>query len=376
MATNAKALAGLGHDVAVSAFFGLNGAILEWEGARIYPGGYHAYGNDVLLNHARHHMGGDLANGLIITLIDVWVLDPAILSQANVACIVPIDHEPAPEAVLKVLRESGAVPIAMSRHGQRMLTDAGLDALYVPHAIDTDLYSPGDRTEARDALGLPYEAFIVGMVAANKGTPPRKGWPQAIEAFAAFQRAHPDAILYMHTEPHGIVQGVNIPAILAANNVPVEAVRFGESQAALLGAPHTRMRDLYRAFNVLLNPSYVEGFGITVIAAQSCSIPVIVTDWTAMTEVGEVGWHVGGQRVWTDQGSYMKTPDIEQLTRALESAYDMADRMAGPAREHALKYDTKRVATEYWVPAIDAIIDRLGIGRPARMPVPTELVPA
>ena len=52
---------------------------------------------------------------------------------------------------------------------------AGLDALYVPHGVDTTLFKPRPeiRDAVRDELGIPREAFLVGMVAANKGNPSR-----------------------------------------------------------------------------------------------------------------------------------------------------------------------------------------------------------
>jgi hypothetical protein len=56
----------------------------------------------------------------------------------------------------------------MSRFGERMLTQAGLQPLYVPHGVDTQLFHPGvcKRDDARRMLGLPTDGYIVGMVAA------------------------------------------------------------------------------------------------------------------------------------------------------------------------------------------------------------------
>jgi hypothetical protein len=85
---------------------------------------------------------------------------------------------------VKFFTESGAVPVAMSRFGQQML--GRLDPLYVPHGIDTNIYKPIDRKTAREECGVPDGAFLVGMVAANKGRPSRKGFSQAFQAFARF----------------------------------------------------------------------------------------------------------------------------------------------------------------------------------------------
>ena len=49
----------------------------------------------------------------------------------------------------------------------------------------------------RDAF--PKDAFVVGMVAANKGAPSRKAFSQALLAFSRFAKAHDNAFLYLHT---------------------------------------------------------------------------------------------------------------------------------------------------------------------------------
>jgi hypothetical protein len=69
----------------------------------------------------------------------------------------------------------------------------------VPHGIDTDAYQPHDRRSVREQVGLEEDAFLVGMVAANKGRPSRKGFSQAFQAFAKFAEKHDNAYLYLHT---------------------------------------------------------------------------------------------------------------------------------------------------------------------------------
>ena len=369
--TFAPRLKAAGHNVAISAFYGLSGSTLDWDGIRIYPGGHHPYGNDVLTAHAENWFGG-LDRGLIITLIDAWVLDPVSLGRAHHAAWTPVDHYPVPPRVVEFFTRSGSQCIAMSKFGQSALKEAGIKAHYVPHGIDTTAFSPRDRTESRKALGWPESAFVVGMVAANKGYPARKGFPQAIEAFGRFYREHSDAMLYLHSEPTGVMHGVNIPAILAEHKIPPEAVRFADPYfCSVLGFTNEHMASVYSAMDVFLNPALGEGFGIPILESQSCGTPVIVTDWTAMPEVGHVGWHVAGEKLWTDQQAYMKVPYIDAIYAALDRSYTMAPRMREKAREHALGYDADLVMRDYWTPVLAAIKRRVGLdGKPAELPVP------
>ncbi len=349
-----------GHDVAISAFYGLNGAILNWGGMNVYPGGYDMWGNDVLERHAAHHFGGDQRDGLVITLVDVWVLNPEVLSRLYTACWTPVDHEPVPPRVLEVLEASGAWPVAMSRFGERMLTDAGLDPLYAPHGIDTDVFRPGDKQQARRDLQIPEDAFVVGMVAANKGQPPRKGWPQAVAAFAEFARAHEDAFLFLHTEPSGAVHGVDLRSLLSAYAVPVEKVRLSDPYFGQhLGTPPEFVAGVYQAFDVLLNPSYGEGFGIPLVEAQACGVPVIATDFSAMSELAHAGWLVSGERVWTEQRSFWTVPTVERIVWALGEAHTRAHRLGDVAREFALGYDEKLVYEQHWRPILAELERRM-----------------
>lgn len=352
----------------------MSGSTLDWNGIRIYPGAHHPFGNDVLTAHAENWFGG-LDMGLILTLIDAWVLDPVSLGRAKVACWTPVDHYPVPPRVAAFFHQSGAIPIAMSKFGASALREQGLDPLYVPHAIDTTAFSPRDRTEARKSLAWPESAFIVGMVAANKGYPSRKGFPQAIEAFARFHREHPEAMLYLHSEPTGVMHGVNIPAMLAEHKIPPEAVRFADPYfSSILGFTNEHMANAYSAMDVFLNPALGEGFGIPILESQACGTPVIVTDWTAMPEVGHVGWHVAGERLWTDQQAYMKIPYVDAIYAALDQSFTMAPRMRERAREHALGYDVDLVMRDHWRPALAEITERLGLdGKPAELPVPAQI---
>ena len=348
------------HGVAISAFYGLSGSILNWEGITIYPAGYDLYGNDVVLAHAQNHFEGDVLGGLIITLVDVWVLSAANMTRANVACWTPVDHDPPPPRVLDFLRAYGGFTLAMSRYGQDALAAEGIESYYVPHGIDTETFAPIDMAQARDTLGFPQDAFIVTMVAANKGYPPRKGFPEAIQAFGRFAAEHEDAFLYLHTDVNGTVEGANIPAILASEKIDPERVKLVDPYHYLVGLPAQHVVNVYSASDVLLNPAYGEGFGIPVIEAQSCGCPVITTNFTAMPELTGAGWIVEGQRFWTMQGSWWKVPDVDAICLALEEAYKREPGVRETAREFALQYDDKRVYAEHWKPALADIEEKMG----------------
>jgi glycosyltransferase involved in cell wall biosynthesis len=245
--------------------------------------------------------------------------------------------------------------------------------LYVPHGVDTQAFEPLDdegRSEARTAFGVDDEdRFIVGVVAANQGYPSRKALPELIDAFGRFLRTEEGkgALLYLHTERTGRYQGVNLEPIIAAARIPRENVRFAAQYEYLTGGfGADYMARAYNAMDVLLNPAMGEGFGVPIIEAQACGTPVIVGENTAQVEIGKVGWHVGGQRIWTAQDSWQTVPDVEQMVGALRMARSMSYRKRGAAREHALQYDVDHVTRTYWRPALERLAEMVEQSRMAR----------
>lgn len=353
-----------GHDVAISATWGLTGAAQELgddlAGMKIYPSDQR-HGNVLLPEYAKRHNAD-----LVIALMDAWPLNPEIMRSLPLAVWCPVDHAPTPPKVADFFRKSGARPIAMSRFGEQMLKADGLDPLYVPHGVDTSVYTPEHRDRVRDLAGKT-DAFVVGMVANNSGGMPpaggvsRKAFPQALMAFSEIYHRHNDARLYLHTEMTGrpgIEHGLNIGRLLDRYEIPVDAVMFTNQAEMEIGIGKAEMAGLYASFDVLLNPSYGEGFGIPIIEAQACGTPVIVTDWTAMPELCGAGWLVDGE-VTDDQchEAFFKAPSVALIVDALEQAYDARGDQAlrDRAREFALGYDADHVMATYWTPVLEEL---------------------
>jgi glycosyltransferase involved in cell wall biosynthesis len=360
----------LGHEVAIHAWYGLEGGALNWDGAPVYPKYRHGYGVDIVGAHAANFKAD-----MVLTLIDAWVLEAGMTGPIPFVPWFPIDMEPIPPPVLNVVKDSFQ-PIVYSRFGERMARNAGLDVRYVPHGIDTRTFAPRPQQEARARVGWPADKFIIGMVAANKGTPSRKSYPQQLEAFARFAARHDDALLYLHTNKGTTdgMGGVNLPELCDFLGI-TRRVLWVDEYPQIMGVPDSAMADLYSAMDVLLSVSMGEGFGIPIIESQSCGTPVIVGDWTSMGELGVSGWKIAKEDAepwWTPLAAYQYLPHIGAIARALEEAHTWRysrneqerNFYGNLARDTGLRYDADYVARYYWRPALDEIAGRLGLALP------------
>ena len=357
-----------GHKVAIASNYGLEGTVTEWRGMRHYPRGFDLYSNDVVPAHymAWAHENSDL-DTLLVTLFDTWVFKGKQWDLVdNIASWVPIDHTPCPPDVLAWCSRPNVTPIAMSKFGKAMLERAGVEALYVPHAIDTTVFKPTEKFEAgdkrmtgREFMEVSADAFVVGINSANKGGRQghnRKAYPEMFLAFGMWAQKHSDAVLYVHTEDKGAMGGINLRELASACGIPDDRIFFVDQYAYRSGIPQNVLAATYTAMDVLLQPSLGEGFGIPAIEAQVCGTPVIVNNATAQPELVGDGWICEGQPVWDDaQKSWWLTPSVPSIIENLEAAYQRGQGRSAEAIKFAKAYDADTVYRDYWVPALEVL---------------------
>ena len=355
-----------GHDVCVLGLWGHNSGIEAFETPSgpvpLWPSGSMHYGLDVVDAQARSWFGGE--PGWVITLYDVWVLRN-VWKGLPVASWTPIDHDPVTPGVAEWARSHPT--IAMSRFGQQALGRLGIDSVYIPHAIEP-VYRP-TPSDVRARMEVPEDAFLVMMNAANTKAPhlDRKGWQQNLRAFAIFAREHPDAIIYLHTDPTR-PDGFPIASYLAYLGLDERQTRITDLLAYRAGIiDNEEMARLYTAADVLLSASMGEGFGLAVPESMACGTPAIVTDFSAQPEiVADTGWKVGWDPFWDEmQRSDMAFPSLVDIVEALEAAY--AERGTAKARERSAaaqahvraEYDADTVYAERWRPFLAAMETQL-----------------
>lgn len=307
-------------NIANFAWYGLQGGMHEVDGFRIYPAGSDAYGNDIVQAHMR-----DFRANVLISLIDVWVMQDTAAKIAPSLWLpwLPIDHDPVPAVVLESLK-GAHLPLTYSQWGRDMLSAAGVDNEYIPHGIETDTFRVIHDDAWRSEFRRKYFrdcAHLTVIVAANKGFPDRKAFQVQLRAWASWAEDKPDALLYIHTEPTTLMGGIDFGALTRSLGIHGKTI-FPDRYTYQMGLPAGMMAQIYNAADVYLGASMSEGFGIPLIEAQACGVPVVTTDFSAMTEL--VRWGTAVQpldRFWTPLNSWQAWPDASGITDALEELY-------------------------------------------------------
>lgn len=343
------------YPIALSNFFGQMGGKFMVDGMLQYPVINHSYGSDAMMLH-----GKDFDADVTISLQDSWILNPADLQHIRRWIPwLPVDHDPIPDVVVEKLRFAYRI-IAMSKFGQRQLQNKGFHSTYIPHTVDTNIFKPMNKLQRRKDTGISPKAYIVGMVGANKDNPPRKGFQEAMDAFKMFLEIEPNALLYVHTNPD-FPGGFPLGQYAKFIGLRPDQILFPEPYELSFNTDKAKMNLIMNNFDVLLSPSVSEGFGIPIIEAQACGVPVIVNNWTAMPELvkpgitGEIA--TTGSKWFSPQGSYMARVDTQSLFEQMVTVYK-ADRakMSKAAREHIVaSYDTDTIFRNSWLPFLERV---------------------
>lgn len=345
-----------GYPIAYIDFYGLEGGKVEINGIRHYPKIGSAWGDDALLMH-----GNDWNTDISFTLQDIWTLNPEHLKKIKRWIpILPVDHDPIPWPIFERARLAYRI-ITYSKFGHKQLEDRGLYSTYIPHAVDCEIFKNyNKRDEIRKELRIPPDVFLFGMVSANKDNPPRKSFQQCIDAYKIFHDKYPNSGMYFHTiiEQQG---GFPIQNYWNFLNLPKDKIFFIPPYDLIYHVGRPELAKIYNTFDVLLCPSTNEGFGVPIIEAQACEIPVIVNNWTAMPELvveGKTGYIVKNNYKWyTPMGSYAAFPDTTDIYNGMIELYK-ADRVAmgKTCREFILdNYDINKVYKEKWQPLLERL---------------------
>jgi glycosyltransferase involved in cell wall biosynthesis len=347
-------LAFLTH-VEVAANYGVEGTPQTYvtpQGVRVplWPRSGMPFSQDVIMQYWERFVS-EHPDGRFIMLADAFVVPDSVTSSVEVDIWVPVEHVPCPPDLMHIFGrdESKARAIAMSKFGQQELAKGAIPSTYIPHGIESTFHATNGGGEL---MGVSDDAYVVAMVAANKGAIPiRKSWGQAFVAFSKAAKKHDDMVLYCHTDPNAI-QSVTLHDLAKTLGITDKVIFADRARYNLWGYTEQDLAAIYTRADIILSPSMGEGFGLCPLEAAACGTPAIVSDFSAQPELAcEDSYLVEGQLEW-HQGrrAFLFTPYIGSITEALNDAYDKSVKSSQSALDLAAQYDADRVWQEYWLP--------------------------
>jgi D-inositol-3-phosphate glycosyltransferase len=207
----------------------------------------------------------------------------------------------------------------------------------VAPGVDLDLFRPGDRADARAALGIAADAVVlafVGRIQPLKA--PDVLLRAAAELLARGAVARERLVVLVVGGPSGT--GLEAPTALqelAASLGIADVVRFLPPRRG------RELRDAYVAADVVAVPSHNESFGLVALEAQACGTPVVaaaVGGLPVAVADGRSGLLVAGHRAGT-WGS--------ALVAALRSRAALAGGAVAHAREFSWDRTTDALVAGY-----------------------------
>lgn len=262
----------------------------------------------------------DFQPDIVIDVRDWWMLyfvgHSPLRRYFNWMIMPTIDSAPQIEQWLSTYIDADVV-MAYSEFGKEVLQQQAGNSInfggIASPAADYSKFKPvGDKEKHKDDMGLHSHIKIVGTIMRNQK---RKLYPDLLEAFKKFLIEHPkaakDVYLYLHTSYPDI--GWDIPLLIKESGIGHKILctyvcteckhvfpsffsstiqtckNCGMPSARLpsnnMGVSTEQLADIMNLFDLYVQYSICEGFGMPQVEAAACGIPVMSVDYSAMSSV-------------------------------------------------------------------------------------------
>lgn len=341
-----------------------HGGMTWWQDIAVHPVRNDAFGADVV-----HAYLMRVRPDFVVSLADVWwmgfLTDPQVqafldTSGARWVHYYPVDGAtPAgmlPHGWAELLRIAD-VPLAMSQWGRDVSRASGVDAGYVPHGVDTDVFAPSpDRQAVKASLGYAGQ-FVVLSDARNQ---PRKMLPRTLDVLRllAADPRYDDVVFHLHCDPHDPASQSDLYNYSLLQDLKalhlLDRVRFtaGFEMRSGGGLSMEQLGRLYQAADMHLLSSWGEGFGLPTLQAASAGVVPIAVAGSASRELVEGhGYAVPVESTMLDEFGMVRTllsrqAAAEAIAECHEDQPLLAERQRR-SREFALGYRWDDIALEW-----------------------------
>lgn len=243
----------------------------QWEGMKVLPGLTWDYGENYLQQHYERE-----GCNMLLQVGDAWPLgklpDLAIADKILWVQWLAVDWLGMPKNIINRIRPAHKL-VPFSRYGEKALRKANFPnvepAIWL--GLNTDLWKPQERDKRMMyLLGYEPDTFNLLIVGANQE---RKAIFEQLEAIRLLRQTNPEIPLrlYLHTQMkrdrdlYADIDELGIGDVITYPDPYImDTGGVGEKEMVMM----------FNCADVLLNCAF-EGFGLPMVQAQACGVPVI-----------------------------------------------------------------------------------------------------
>lgn len=267
----------------------------------------------------------------IVCLNDIWIVNQVwervhLLKDSldfKFIAYFPVDSAYYVSSMLDYIKDWDFAITFTVEQAHRLLAQGVQPRLFgvVPHGLDQGKFFPIEQNEARKALRLPEDKFIV--LNANRNQP-RKQIDLTIKAFVEFAVDKPDTLLYLHMSEKDL--GWDVRALFdtemkrkglsSANRMIMTTTNIDYTNAP----PDELLNKIYNSCDVGINTANGEGWGLVPFEHASCRKPLVLPNHTSFGDI----WK--GAALLADVAAWVYDKDLG-VERGIVNVGDVAEKL-------------------------------------------------
>ena len=210
--------------------------------------------------------------------------------------------------------------------GSRCLADAlnkfwSVPVNVIPYGVDIEFFKPMDKDECRESLGIPKDKVVLGYL----------GRTSKLDVILAY-----DVLRKVKKR----LNREDVIFIAAGGSRKINPIQVKDDFIHLGYLEKDEIPLFLNSCDIFFNPTagIREGFGLTVIEAMACGLPVVTAAWNGYSETvsSDVGFLA--RTCWKEGEVWINEEDLISACMELIRNEDLREEMSGKARWRAENY--------------------------------------